>query len=406
MSELRLREGGPPVDCELPDAVAARLARAGVVTLTPLGAGRWEARAARKVGVVRAGPVTVWVHPKITIARLLWLLGWAARPGWVGGEPVGYAPADELVPALAEAFVTLAERAVRGGLLQGYREVDDDATVLRGRLREHDQVRERHGLAIPLLVRYDDHRADIAENQLLRAAAVRLLRLPGVGAAVRGRLRALRGSLVDVSDLVAGMPLPRWRPTRLNARYHEALWLAEIVLAGGAVDHEPGGVRLEGFLVDLYQVFEDFVTATLSVALEGHGGRCQRQDRSFLDEGGEVDIRPDLVWRVGGRPAAVIDAKYKAEQPAGFPQADLYQALAYATAYGLDCAHLVYARGNEVARGWTVRNAGVRITAHTVDLDAPPAGVLAQVDALAARIAARPPAGPSAALPPWPRTVR
>ncbi|MHB1536584.1 MAG: McrC family protein, partial [Acidimicrobiales bacterium] len=228
------------------------------------------------------------------------------------------------------------------------------------------------GLPLPLALRYDDHRADIAENQLLRAAAGRLLQLPGVTAAVRGRLRSLRGLLVDVGDVVPGAPLPDWRPTRLNARYDDALWLAGIVLGGGAVGHEAGALRMDGFLVDVYQVFEDFVTATLAAALERHGGHCVAQDRWWLDEEAEVDIRPDLVWRVEARPAAVIDAKYKAERPAGFPQADLYQALAYATAYGLDRAHLVYAKGNEAARGWTVRHAGVRIIAHTLDLNALP----------------------------------
>ncbi|HWG73527.1 MAG TPA: hypothetical protein VG184_05690, partial [Acidimicrobiales bacterium] len=366
MIELRLREGGPPVVCELPDALAERLVGAGVITVNPLGPQRWEVRAARKVGVVRAGPVTVWVDPKITVARLLWLLGWAKRPGWLGTGLIGYAPAPELVPALAEAFASQAERTLGAGLLQGYREIDDATTVLRGRLREHDQVAERHGMAIPLLVRYDDYRSDIAENQLLRAAAGRLLRLPGVGPAVRARLRALRGLLIDISDLVPGTPLPQWRPTRLNARYHDALWLAGIVLTGGAVDHEPGALRLDGFLVDMYQVFEDFVTVTLADALGAIGGRCRAQDRSFLDTDDEIDIRPDLVWRVGERPVAVIDAKYKAEQPAGFPQADVYQALAYATAYRLGEAHLVYAHGNEGARAWTVRNAGVRIIAHTL----------------------------------------
>ena len=40
-----------------------------------------------------------------------------------------------------------------------------------------------------------------------------------------------------------------------------------------------------------------------------------------------VRIRPDLVWELGGRPAAVVDAKYKQEKPAGYPDADLYQVL-------------------------------------------------------------------------------
>jgi 5-methylcytosine-specific restriction enzyme subunit McrC len=387
VTDLWLRENGPPVACELDDATAFGLAGAGVVAVTPLGRGRWELRSARKVGVFRVGQLTVWIQPKIAIQHLLWLLGWARRPGWVGPDLIGFAAGQELVPALAHAFSAQVERALLPGLLQGYVEVDSTEPVLRGRLRTADQLRQRHGVAIPLLVRYDDYRSDIPENQLLRAATSKLLGLPGVSASVRGRLRALRGLVIDVSDLPTGRPLPAWIPSRLNARYHDALWLAEVILNGGAIEQVPGNIRVEGFLIDLYQVFEDFVTATLATHLERLGGHCRAQDRGTLDEEGCVDIRPDLVWRSDGRPVAVIDAKYKAEAPAGFPQADLYQALAYATAYGLDGAHLVYAKGNEIAQDWTVRNVRVRITAHTLDLDAPPAEVLGQVERLAARIA-------------------
>ena len=34
----------------------------------------------------------------------------------------------------------------------------------------------------------------------------------------------------------------------------------------------------------------------------------------------------------------MIDAKYKAEKPAGYPNADLYQLLAYCTVLGLTAA--------------------------------------------------------------------
>jgi 5-methylcytosine-specific restriction enzyme subunit McrC len=387
VSELHLREGGPSLVCDLDREIVERLVALKVVTASPLGPGRWELRAAGKVGVVRVGPLTVWVKPKVTIARLLWLLGWAERPVFDSPGPVAVRPADELVPALAEAFCGRAEYAVQAGLLQGYREVEGTESVLRGRLRAGDQLRRRYGLVVPVLVRYDDYLVDTAENQILKAAAVRLLGLPGVGPAVRARLANLRKVLADVSDIVAGRPLPAWHANRLNARYHDALWLAGIVLSAGSIDHDPGSMRVDGFLVDLYQVFENFVCVSLSTALERIGGRCRSQDRHTLDEEQGIDIRPDLVWRLDGRPVAVIDAKYKAERPAGFPQSDLYQALAYATAYQLGEAHLVYAQGNEVAHRWTVRHAGVSIAAHTLDLDQDASGVLAQVDTLALRVA-------------------
>ena len=111
------------------------------------------------------------------------------------------------------------------------------------------------------------------------------------------------------------------------------------------------------------------------------------QHRYSLDEEGAIDIRPDLIWKVGEQFLAVIDAKYKAERVAGFPQADIYQAVAYATAYGLDRAHLVYAQGNEAASTWTVRNAGVKITAHTLNLGATPGEILEEIRAVAQRVA-------------------
>ena len=74
------------------------------------------------------------------------------------------------------------------------------------------------------------------------------------------------------------------------------------------------------------------------------------QVRYYLDQAGQVPLRPDIVWKIGGTTAAVIDAKYKAEKPAGYPNADLYQLLAYCTILGLPVGHLVYAPRQRIAR--------------------------------------------------------
>ena len=111
-------------------------------------------------------------------------------------------------------------------------------------------------------------------------------------------------------------------------------------------------------------------TAALTEAFRPHGGWSRPQDRHHLD----VDDRdrhagPTSSGTSTGEPAAVIDAKYKAEKPAGFPDADLYQMLAYCTALGLPDGHLVYAKGNATEVTHEVRRVGVVIHAHTVDLD-------------------------------------
>ena len=142
-----------------------------------VGGGQWEVAANTKVGVAAVSGVTLWIKPKVDIRRILFLLGYAKNPGW-RDDTVALAQVTDLVPALAHAFADQAERALDRGLVQGYVEVDDSLTVLRGRLRDQDQLRRRFGIAVPLLVRFDDYTTDIAENQLLRAAAELLLRLP------------------------------------------------------------------------------------------------------------------------------------------------------------------------------------------------------------------------------------
>lgn len=88
-----------------------------------------------------------------------------------------------------------------------------------------------------------------------------------------------------------------------------------------------------------------------------------------------------------GAPIAVADAKYKAEKPSGFPDADLYQLLAYCTALNLAHEHLIYAKGNAEHAHHVVRNAEIEIHCHALDLEVPPGALLAQIGTLAAQLA-------------------
>jgi 5-methylcytosine-specific restriction enzyme subunit McrC len=135
-------------------------------------------------------------------------------------------------------------------------------------------------------------------------------------------------------------------------------------------------------------VFEDFVTVALCEALvTADGGRVDGQDPHLFDEAGRVRVLPDIVWKTGGTAVAVADAKYKAEKPAGYPNADLYQLLAYCTVLGLRYGHLIYAKGGQQPARHVVRQSGIEIICHAVDLDAGSDVLLAQMSALADRIA-------------------
>ena len=415
---IELRENAPPREYELDDAVGRALAESRIVRAARdvhvpgvwrLSADRFVGAAVVTVPGARPGvvpqSVVIRIAPKVHVGRLFFLLGYALNPkGW-REDQIDVAEHAELLPALAHAFERQCERALRQGLLQGYRRTQDSAMVVRGRIREGEQLRRRFGAALPVEIEYDEYTTDIAENQILRAAVERLLRLAAVTGDVRRRLLHQRFRLADVTPPTRGHRAPLWTTNRLNVRYVPALRLAEIVLRGGSVEHELGPVRVDGFLFDMSKIFEDFVAVALrerlstSRLLDSIGapspprggyadvpsaGTVKLQAHHHLDEAKSVLLRPDLVWYdVGGRPLAVVDAKYKAEKPEGFPGADLYQLLAYCTVLGLPEGHLIYAKGNAAHADHIVQRVGIRIHQHALDLEQSPDAILIPLDRIA-----------------------
>ncbi|MEW2481728.1 restriction endonuclease [Mycobacterium sp. NPDC049093] len=387
---LTLTEGEAAVPVVLTSAEYHAVRRVGIATATPtLSPGVYDVAAARKVGAVAIGDRHLIVRPKITdLNRLLFLLGYAQNPNIWRDEPIGLTHADELLPGVAEAFARLATHALEQGLLQGYRTIADTLPVLRGRVLAGEQMNRLYGLPVPIAVEYDDFTVDIAENQLLAMATLRLLTMPRISEPARLLLRRLRRTLADITVPPRGSAIPRWHSSRLNARYESALRLAEIVLAAESFEHHLGDVTVTGYMFDMWRIFEDFVTVALRESMNARGWRSQTQAALHLDELRQIDMRPDLLAHSANGSTVVVDAKYKAERPDGFPNADLYQMLAYCTVLGLDDGHLVYAKGNEPVATHTVQHSGVTIHCHALDLAVPPAELLQQVEKLASGITA------------------
>ena len=368
---------------------ARALSSTRAVTVVPgFMPGTWTVSAGPWVGVLRAGDVEVRVRPRITIARLMFLLGYAQDPRAWRDDPVDLDDQPDLWPAMAQVFVRQAEGALQRGLLQGYRTEESSQLVMRGRLRESEQLRRRAGLAIPLELRFDEYDVDIAENRILRAATERLLRIPGLDRSLIRRLRQLLSRMADVKRLVPGQTIPATPTSRLNARYRPSLALARMVLRSRSVDVLDAGVRATGFLVNMNTVFEEFVTTALTQALAPYGGRCVPQDDQYrLDQARQIELKPDLVlYGADGKPRAVVDAKYKAEKPAGYPNVDVYQLLAYCTATRLKVGHLVYAEGGAETDDVVVPNAKVVIRRHALNLALPVGGLMRQIGKVAGEI--------------------
>ena len=83
----------------------------------------------------------------------------------------------------------------------------------------------------------------------------------------------------------------------------------------------------------------------------------------------------------------MIDAKYKAEKPSGYPNADLYQLLAYCTVLGLRVGTSSMRAGNESSARHVVRRAGTEIICHALDLGQPTGALIGEIRKVARAIA-------------------
>ncbi|WP_042726431.1 McrC family protein [Curtobacterium sp. B8] len=371
----------------MPREVAAGLVAARIADVSPtFVADEYRVSGVRKVGVVRIAGHDVWIRPKTPVRRLFAMLGYARAGSAIWeDEDFGFAADEDLVPALAHAFERQASRALAGGALRGYVTRDDALPLVRGRWRIGDQLTRRGGQPLPVEVSFDDYVEDIAENQLVLTAAARLLRLPGVPTDVVGRLRRVVRVLDGVTVIPVGVPVPVVRPDRRNARYTAVLPLASLVLLGASIEQRSGSLLGVGFLVDMWSVFEDFVTVALREAFRPYGGELVTQYASTLDVEGTVKIAPDLVWLVDEEVRACIDVKYKVEKHGQYPNADLYQMAAYCRRFGLGEGWLVYAGGSELSGSVQIVE-GPKVTRTFMALDVHRAELVVQSERFAARV--------------------
>ncbi|MEU2038272.1 McrC family protein [Nocardia niwae] len=364
------------------------LAETNFVSVSSSPGGRYKIKPGKKVGSIKVGAVQIDVRPKITeLRRLLFFIGYCSNPKIWRDEVVHLDKADSLYPAVSESFVRLASRALEGGLLQGYRTKAETLQLVRGRIDFNDQIVRRHGLPLPVACEYDDFTTDIAENRIVLAAAAALNALPQVSVEARHKLGRIRYQMNDVALPQRNIARPVWHPTRLNARYHDVLRLSEVILDNSSFDQRRGKLAVTGFMFDMWKIYEDFVTSALTMAMRRHGGRAVTQARIWMDEAETILMKPDLVWYdTSDRPVAVVDAKYKVERPKRFPEADIYQMLAYCSTLGLEEGHLIYAQGNGPVKTHKLVRSGITIHCRALDLGAAPNALLHQIDEIARTI--------------------
>jgi 5-methylcytosine-specific restriction enzyme subunit McrC len=241
---------------------------------------------------------------------------------------------------MTETFVRDATRIETDGLLKRYMVRYYEGNP-RGRislehsLRRHWARGHRHKLSSAASALT----CDLPENQLLLAAARRLLGLLAV-LAPEARSEILT-SLAHFATLLerAGVDEPKEltdvivSADQCSPAYERAIALAKAILAGKAVAIPEDGdeIMLASIVVDMETLFERYVRALLIRDLNEYsvldGNRTGA--KPFFDDRPSPRAQPDIVVKTGNTAVLIGEVKYKPH----YSREDLNQILTYASSF-------------------------------------------------------------------------
>lgn len=257
---------------------------------------------------------------------------------------------DDLLEVLVGLFVRKLADALRAGMPRRYVAQEEDLRALRGRLDVRRQFSALAASPQILACRFDALSTDVALNQIMKAAVLRLMRISRATENLR-RLRELAFAYADISALPSSAL--RWDSVvldRTSERWRALLALARLLLGDRFQTTSSGTETGFSLLFEMNTLFESYVGRLLQRLLSGRGLRVQLQGgRRYCleDEGGKrrFQTKPDILIKRGGEILLVIDAKWKSitsgldDPKQGVNQSDVYQMMAYGRLYG--CSELV-----------------------------------------------------------------
>lgn len=329
----------------------------------------------------------VLISPKVPVETLFALLAAIYDPSReiFHDDPASYTTVEALFEFVVCLFVSHVEDLITRGILRGYRTSVEDGPVLRGRLLLTETIRHHPGLHNRFWFAFSRFTPDVLENRILRWTAFSLLRFPYRDSTLPSRLRRIDRTMSDVILAPDAHRLfSRLAYHRLNDPYRPALELARLLLDQLTFSGTPGSELFLAFLIEMNQLFQDYVTVEISAAARNWGLGVLSLPSYPLDWDGIFKVIPDVVLTRNGIPLLVVDAKYKLEEA----QNDIYQMVSYCHALGIDRAVLVHPRNHsELPTEAIIRGPGAISLAYMgLDLTGGPAQLADQSKRMASQV--------------------
>lgn len=309
---------------------------------TPKTSGKWKLTAKGWVGHIAVTPdFHLSLLPKVPLFNLFGMLEYAYNlksfrllPGLINCQSL-----EEFYNHLAHVLAQRILNRGRKGFYRAYLPKTGNLAYVRGRLDMRQTIQKPW--EVKLKCHYEEHTADIEENQILAWTLFLILRSGLCKERVLPKLRqayhALQG-LVTLKPFKSEDCIGRTYH-RLNEDYQELHALCRFFLDNTGPSHQIGDRTMLPFLIDMAKLYELFVAEWLKENLPSHLFLKLQEHINISDR---ISFKTDIVIYENstGKPSYILDTKYK--NPSSPAADDVAQVIAYAVFKECQDVVLVY----------------------------------------------------------------
>ncbi|MBW4427385.1 MAG: McrC family protein [Nostoc desertorum CM1-VF14] len=327
----------------------------------------WKLKAKGWVGYIPVTPeLHLKINPKVPIQNLFGMLEYAYNlkgfrflEGLMDCESL-----ENFYNNLAHILADKVLERCRKGLYRTYLPKTQQLSYVRGRLDVRQLIQKPWN--VKLKCDYEEHTADIKENQILAWTLYIIgcssLCSERVSPTVRKAYHALQG-LVTLQPCSAEDCIAR-QYNRLNPDYQLLHNLCRFFLENSSPSHEKGNYKTLPFLVDMAHLYELFVAEWLKKNTP-QGYFFKQQHPIEISQNRHFNIDILLCDAASGKTIAVLDTKYKAPELAGYT--DIHQMISYANTTKCKQAFLIYPK--DLTQPLDVKSDEIRVRSLTFSLD-------------------------------------
>ncbi len=245
---------------------------------------------------------------------------------------------------IVKNFVDRVEQLCRRGVSKSYYDNEENVSYIKGKILHKENAIHNPVFKHHVFCRYSEFGSDNLENRIIKYTLYRLSIMDIGKQDLRRKLKFLLHYFEPISLIPS---LFDWIPgiiyNRLTAHYEPIITLCRLILTRSSVNlRTTGELKFSSLLVDMNDLFEDFIAGILKTRLKKKGfiiKSGKKKEYGYSDNQSLTKIKPDIViWDGHKKRILVMDAKYKDK----VTDDDLNQIWVYSIVLKLPIGILVY----------------------------------------------------------------